>query len=257
MLLHKIQGALVASAIGDALGWITEFEKSLADIEHKYGVAQITDFATWSKRVGGRFHGYNDEILPGEYSDDTQLALCTARCITAQGHFDVACFTELEFPFWLDYARGAGSTVVSAVNAIGSDTDSIAAFAGSLVGCLNGIQAIPTRWKNRVQDGSYLVHIGERLAAIANCSSLSPFDPEEYRDTANDKGPNPKLRKDERVYHPALGYGHIQTVDHQVTLNGKEVVLVRVTFDLGQSTKFAIRDINKNPLRAPVQDRLF
>jgi ADP-ribosylglycohydrolase len=89
---HQIQGALIASAVGDALGWITEFENSPADLERKYDVTRITDFVAWSKRVGGRFHGYTDEILPGEYSDDTQLALCTARCITEQGHFDAVRF---------------------------------------------------------------------------------------------------------------------------------------------------------------------
>jgi hypothetical protein len=73
------------------------------------------------------------------------------------------------------------------------------------------------------------------------------------------KGPNPKLRKDERVYHPALGYGHIQTVDHQVTLNGKEIVLVRVTFDLGQSAKFAmelLRPLAANQDTVAIQDEI-
>jgi ADP-ribosylglycohydrolase len=456
---HQIQGALIASAVGDALGWITEFENSPADLERKYDVTRITDFVAWSKRVGGRFHGYTDEILPGEYSDDTQLALCTARCITEQGHFDAVRFAEIELPSWLDYARGAGSTVrkaaqaiqrkkatwssnffqhtvrrrkvdyrdsgangaamriapiafvcprwstqaekdiwanaivshghpraiwgallygyalstlltlnnsfeplafveklasfvksfsipgdepirvwqntwdeergprktfyamfegtreeaiehlrrvykavrdrspitgvladlgcfspatkgsglgtvaagiyfftvapneveqaiTTAVNAVGSDTDSIAAFAGGLTGCLNGVDGIPVRWKNGIQDSSYLVHMGERLASIAEGRSPVPFNPDEHRDTEIAKGANPQFQANERVYHRALGYGRIQAVDHQMTPRDKEVVLVRVIFDRGQSAKFAIRDLDKSPLWIPAQDRL-
>lgn len=458
-LQHQTQGSLIASAIGDALGWITEFEKSPADIERRYGMTRITDFVAWSKRVGGRFHGYTDEIPPGEYSDDTQLALCTARCITDQGHFDAVRFAELEFPSWLDYARGAGRTVkkaaqaiqrkkvtwssnffqqtvrghkvdcrdsgangaamrvapialvnpgwntqaekdiwanaiishghpraiwgallygyalsalltvsnslepltfveklasfvkslsipndepirvwqniwdeergprktfcevfedtreeaierlrrvykavrdhspitsaltdlgcfsratkgsglgtvaagiylfaiapneveqaiVNAVNAIGSDTDSIAAFAGGLAGCLNGVEAIPTRWRKGIQDGSYLMHIGERLAAIADRRPIIPLNPDEHREAEIAKGPNPQFQANERVYHGALGYGRVQTVDRQMTPRDKEVVLVRVIFDRGQSAKFAIRDLDKSPLWIPAQDRL-
>jgi ADP-ribosylglycohydrolase len=459
LLQHRIQGALVAGAIGDALGWITEFERSPEDLQRKYGVAQVTDFVAWSKRVGGRFHGYTDEIRPGEYSDDTQLMLCTARCVSDQGHFDVARFTEIEFPAWLDYARGAGSTVknaakaiqrkkatwynnlfrytvrgrrmdyrdagangaamriapialvhcgwsgqvardiwsntivshghpraiwgalihgyalstlltatetfetsafiedvatfvkslaipedehihawqnawdakrgsrktfreafedtreeaieqlrmvyravrdsipitsvltqlgcfspttrssglgtvlagmfffahtpdkveqviVNAVDAIGTDTDSIATFAGNLAGCLNRIGAVPQRWRDGLQDNPYLMRLGERLAAIAHRTSPTPFDSRQYLDEEGVEGHIPQFRQGEYVHHRALGYGRIETVDRQTTPSGREVLLVRATFDQGQSAKFAIRDTNRSPLLVPMQGRL-
>jgi len=456
---RRVQGALVAGAVGDALGWITEFERSPEDLQRRYGVAQVTDFVTWSKRVGGRFHGYTDEICPGEYSDDTQLMLCTARCISDQGRFDVARFTEIEFPAWLDYARGAGSTVrnaakaiqrkkatwynnffrytvrgkrtdyrdagangaamriapialvhcgwsgqtardiwsntiishghpraiwgalihgyalstlltatdnfetssliedvatfvklltipedkhirawqdawdaergsrksfreafedtreeaveqlrmvyravcnpmpitsvltklrcyppatrssglgtvlagmfffahtpdqveqviVNAVNAIGTDTDSIAAFAGNLAGCLNTSEAVPQRWRDGLQDSPYLMRLGERLAAIAHRDSPIPLDPRQYLDEEDAKGHIPQFRQGEYVHHRALGHGRIDTVDRQTTPNGREVLLVRVSFEQGQSVKLAIRDTNRSPLQIPVQGRL-
>lgn len=38
--------------------------------------------------------------------------------------------------------------VIEAVNALGSDTDSIAAFTGGLVGALHGHNIIPDEWKS-------------------------------------------------------------------------------------------------------------
>jgi ADP-ribosylglycohydrolase len=117
-LKSKFQGALVLSAIGDALGWITEFERSKESLKRKYDVDAITDFVSWEKRTGGKFYGYVDYLNKGEYSDDTQLTLCTARCIDGNGDFNPNLFAKKEFPAWLDYARGGGATVKEAAKQI-------------------------------------------------------------------------------------------------------------------------------------------
>lgn len=110
----KYKGALVLSAIGDSLGWITEFERFPASIKKKYGTEAIETFCDWEKTVGGRFLGYIDRIRAGSYSDDTQLMLALSRCVTRSGRVDNIRFSKVELPCWLGYARGGGRTVKEA-----------------------------------------------------------------------------------------------------------------------------------------------
>ncbi|HIK11533.1 MAG TPA: ADP-ribosylglycohydrolase family protein [Oscillatoriaceae cyanobacterium M33_DOE_052] len=117
-LSHRTAGALLAAAAGDAMGWMTEFIRSPDDLKRKMGVDRITEYQAWSKRVGGRFQGYEDYIAPGDYSDDTQLTICTAACIAPNGCFDYRTFCKFEYPMWLEYARGGGSTVKEAAEKI-------------------------------------------------------------------------------------------------------------------------------------------
>ncbi|MHC5761773.1 ADP-ribosylglycohydrolase family protein [Nostoc sp.] len=117
-LQDRCAGSIIAAAAGDALGWMTEFIRSHNDLKHKMGLEQVTDYQSWSKRVGGRFQGYEDYIAAGEYSDDTQLTICTAVCISLNGCFDYHPFCKFEYPMWLEYARGAGGTVKEAAEKI-------------------------------------------------------------------------------------------------------------------------------------------
>jgi len=103
-LLNKFKGAMLFSATGDALGWPLEFSKKPPEEE-------VKEFLNWKKKVGGKWFGYEDEILPGEYSDDTQLLLSVARSIDDNGNFEPTYFAYLEFPLWLDYGRGGGRIV--------------------------------------------------------------------------------------------------------------------------------------------------
>ncbi len=114
----KYKGSIKLSAIGDALGWITEFEKSSNSIREKYGTDLISKFYPWKKNVGGRFYGYTDNIKPGSYSDDTQLLLAVARCIDKNGEVNHNHFAKVELANWLDYARGGGRTVKAAAEKI-------------------------------------------------------------------------------------------------------------------------------------------
>lgn len=109
--LTKIKGAIKLSAIGDALGWVTEFEKSSLSLKQKFDIERIENFIPWEKKVGGRFWGHNEKIESGAYSDDTQLSLAVARSIRDNGKLDHEYFAEIELPAWLEYARGAGRTI--------------------------------------------------------------------------------------------------------------------------------------------------
>lgn len=114
----KYKGSIKLSAIGDALGWITEFEKNQQSLKDKFGTERIDSFHTWKKTVGGRFYGFIDTIKAGSYSDDTQLLLAVARSIKNDGSLDHNYFAKIELANWLDYARGGGRTVKTAANKI-------------------------------------------------------------------------------------------------------------------------------------------
>ena len=114
----KYKGSIKLSAIGDALGWITEFEKSPQSLKDKFGTERIESFHTWKKTVGGRFYGFIDTIKAGSYSDDTQLLLAVARSIKKDGSLDHNYFAKNELANWLDYARGGGRTVKTAADKI-------------------------------------------------------------------------------------------------------------------------------------------
>jgi ADP-ribosylglycohydrolase len=110
----KYRGAMLLSAIGDALGWMTEFVESTAQLNKRMGVDHVDRFHAWSKGVGGRFNGFIDDLQPGAYSDDTQLLLAVARSIDGDGRVDQVYFSKTELAGWLGYARGGGRTVKQA-----------------------------------------------------------------------------------------------------------------------------------------------
>jgi ADP-ribosylglycohydrolase len=97
-LVERFRGAILGLAVGDALGWPNEFPG--------HRTKPATRFIEWEKLVGGRFWGYRDRILPGEYSDDTQLTLALARSVLRTGGLDVEKFAYEELPLWLQYERG-------------------------------------------------------------------------------------------------------------------------------------------------------
>jgi ADP-ribosyl-[dinitrogen reductase] hydrolase len=74
-LRDRYRGALVGSAVGDALGATVEF-KSRAEIVRTHG--QLRDI------IGGGWL----RLRAGEVTDDTQMALCIARSLAERGEFD-------------------------------------------------------------------------------------------------------------------------------------------------------------------------
>lgn len=74
-LRDQFRGVMLGMATGDALGATVEFQ-SPAEIAANYGVHRAI--------VGGGWLN----LAPGEITDDTQMALCIARSLVAQGRFD-------------------------------------------------------------------------------------------------------------------------------------------------------------------------
>ncbi|MGH2769999.1 MAG: ADP-ribosylglycohydrolase family protein [Actinomycetota bacterium] len=113
-----VAGGIIGAAAADALGWITEFVRGRDHLLKIYRTDYVSEYRSWQKTTGGRFNAYVDYISKGEYSDDTQLTLAVARSLLADGSVDPDHFANLELPLWLDYSRGAGSTIMGAARAL-------------------------------------------------------------------------------------------------------------------------------------------
>jgi ADP-ribosylglycohydrolase len=98
----RVEGAFIALAAGDALGWPQEF------LSRKQNVRPTILFREWQHRSGGRFQPYMEIIRAGEYSDDTQLTLAVARSRLMAGNWWWLHFTRNELPLWTLYERGGG-----------------------------------------------------------------------------------------------------------------------------------------------------
>ena len=74
---EKYKGAMLAAAIGDALGWPNEQNSN--NLNKHYN--ELNAFVEWSRKCGGRYWTYEERICAGEYSDDTQLLIDTLRSL--------------------------------------------------------------------------------------------------------------------------------------------------------------------------------
>ena len=111
----KAEGAFLALAAGDALGWPQEMARRVRG--GTAGQAPSFDFRTWTRRGGGRFRPYDETIGAGEYSDDTQLTLAVARSRTNHGADWWKAFMRVELPRWTIYERGGGGATKRAARA--------------------------------------------------------------------------------------------------------------------------------------------
>ena len=113
--LAKAEGAFLALAAGDALGWPQEMPRNVQGSRANEGTH--VEFKEWTRRSGGRFQPYEEIIHSGEYSDDTQLTLAVARSRTNHGPAWWKAFTRIELPLWTLYERGGGGATKRAANA--------------------------------------------------------------------------------------------------------------------------------------------
>ena len=111
----RFQGCMLGLAIGDALGYPTEF-LSLSAIRARFGRDGVTDFASAGS------------LPPGSYSDDTQMSLAVARGLASASN----CLDDAEqvigsicreFVVWLDTEaladpRAPGNTCLTGCRAL-------------------------------------------------------------------------------------------------------------------------------------------
>ena len=112
--LAKAEGAFLAFAAGDALGWPQEMPRSVRG-GPTTGSPSV-EFRTWTRRSGGRFRPYDEVIRAGEYSDDTQLTLAVGRSRTNHGADWWKAFMRAELPRWMLYERGGGGATKRAAH---------------------------------------------------------------------------------------------------------------------------------------------
>ena len=110
----KAEGAFLAFAAGDALGWPQEFDA--AGRSRAGEVTPHVEFKAWTRRSGQR-RPFEDAVGAGEYSDDTQLLLAVARSRTTYGADWWRGFATVELPLWTLYERGGGSATKRAAQA--------------------------------------------------------------------------------------------------------------------------------------------
>ncbi len=113
--LAKAEGAFLALAAGDALGWPQEIRRNVRSSAR--GTSPRIEFQTWTRRSGGRYRPYEETIRAGEYSDDTQLTLAVARSRTNHGADWWKAFMRVELPRWTIYERGGGGATKRAAQA--------------------------------------------------------------------------------------------------------------------------------------------
>ncbi|MFB9415536.1 ADP-ribosylglycohydrolase family protein [Dactylosporangium matsuzakiense] len=117
MSAQAATGIFLAAAAGDALGWPQEARGGLVGGQkERDGAKPQMTFRSWIRHAGHYSGRYRDPVQPGEYSDDTQLLLATARACLAGDHWWQR-LTEAELPTWPLYQRGGGGAVLRAAAA--------------------------------------------------------------------------------------------------------------------------------------------
>jgi ADP-ribosylglycohydrolase/catechol 2,3-dioxygenase-like lactoylglutathione lyase family enzyme len=112
--LSRARGAMLAAAYGDALGWpVEERGNRVGGISRVPTTLHLVD---WVRREGGAWASHEQPVRAGEYSDDTQLLLATARSLT-RGRSWLDHLRRLELPLWTIYQRGGGGATKRAARA--------------------------------------------------------------------------------------------------------------------------------------------
>ena len=109
--IEKCKGAMLATAIGDALGWPNEPRS-----KNRIKKPKVYDFFVEWTRSCTEPRRHDEKILPGEYSDDTQMMFSVARSIIA-GEWE-KFLAEKELPYWLRYERGGGGAMLKAARSL-------------------------------------------------------------------------------------------------------------------------------------------
>jgi ADP-ribosylglycohydrolase/predicted enzyme related to lactoylglutathione lyase len=109
----KAVGALLGSAVGDALGWPQE--RASSKRQPKTHSSSFGQFVEWNRVVGGQYLGHTERIRRGEYSDDTQLIIATARSLLRSQRWwrDLA---QRELAVWTLIERGGGGATKRAAS---------------------------------------------------------------------------------------------------------------------------------------------
>lgn len=177
--------------------------------------------------------------------DETLTNLgCFAPATKGSGTATVAAALAIFARYGGNYERA----VLKAVNMFGSDTDTIAAMAGSMIGVLKGQEAIPEAWANRMQDYGYFIRAADAMTRISMREATANdllVDHRRYEVERQDRDivsltRSREVQKGQRITHPVFGLGWVEEVQSQRIRRqgGGTMLLARVIFDVGQSCVF-------------------
>jgi ADP-ribosylglycohydrolase len=226
----------------------------------KAEIPQSPEFAAWLQRWNeeGDFSQAwtvtKDEVLSGlltiaspEFQGDPQRVMEKLGCFKPEskgsGTGTVLAALAIYGALGSDFRKA----ILFAVNALGSDTDTIAAFVGALCGVTHGYDEVPQEWATVVQDYDYFMRVATELTMIAcrtgiGGQALLPGKAEDRSDVSEltDLLSKHDLDNGQRVYHPLFGTGWVKSVEAQRLRrkDGATVMLAWVAFDIGQSCKF-------------------
>lgn len=158
--LVRTRNSVLWAAYGDALGFVSELTTEKA-LRRRTNGAELDHLMAWTRRVGGR-GGVEVELLPGCWSDDTQLRMAVSRAIGCDG-FDVEVFARVELPVWLSYALGGGRATKAAAANLGKSKSLWYAntFRGWADAGGNGaaMRVQPHVWASSELDGDYMLDV--------------------------------------------------------------------------------------------------
>jgi ADP-ribosylglycohydrolase len=147
---------------------------------------------------------------------------------------------------FLAHGRSYRSAALAAANELGSDTDTIGAMAGQLVGAWLGFTQIPEEWATLMADYSYFAKAAEVLTRITlrraegnRLRLADAYADRRAQDSILVQLSEQAVRERHKVWHPLLGEGWVMKVESQQVGNGRgRVLMATVKFDIGQTCKF-------------------
>lgn len=116
-LPSRSRGLFLGAAVGDALGWPQEQNSGIVGGNRARTTAPVLSFRDWTRYSGGPYNKFTESVGAGEYSDDTQLILASARSVLTGEPFTALIDNEL--PLFLLYQRGAGGATLRACRSWG------------------------------------------------------------------------------------------------------------------------------------------
>jgi ADP-ribosylglycohydrolase len=242
---------------------VAEFLDSLENFVEKVDLVELNGgmdswLIRWQERTGRPFsdafedtrHEVSDFLsqireAPQRPLEETLRNLgCFSAATRGSGTATVAAALAIFARYGGNYERA----VLKAVNMFGSDTDTIAAMTGSMIGVLGGQEGIPELWANRMQDYRYFIRTAEAMTRISMREATANdllVDHGRYEVERQDRDivlltRNREVQKGLRVMHPVFGLGWVEEVRSQVIRRqgGGTMLLARVVFDVGQSCVF-------------------
>jgi len=156
-LAERFEGCMLGLAIGDALGYPTEF-LSLSEIRARYGPAGVQEFES------SGFHP------PGSYTDDTQMSIAVAQALVEAGDRPLdALMTVMarHFVAWSESPkndRAPGATCMTGCGNLANGVHWREAGVAESKGCGSAMRAAPI--------GLYYWRDLDRVVEVATASSL-------------------------------------------------------------------------------------